>query len=155
MNGAFCVFAEGFYISSGTFDPWPFPFVSSLGGKMQNVQAVVTCRCAICRLLIAEDCVRLGMKVPEYEKCGIPVRWVGRTCPHMAEGLSIVPLNGLSAILPDTSKKSLRWKQEGEMDVPVWRSNLDFTKNWGFPCREQGRYGSHPSHDGFGDDSNP
>jgi hypothetical protein len=32
---------------------------------------------------------------------------------------------------------------------------LDQTKNCGFPCREGGRYGSYPSHDGFDDESKP
>jgi hypothetical protein len=32
---------------------------------------------------------------------------------------------------------------------------LDRTRNYGFPCRESGRFGSHPSHDGFDDESNP
>lgn len=33
--------------------------------------------------------------------------------------------------------------------------NLDATKLYAHPCREQGRYGSHPSHDGFDDESSP
>lgn len=31
----------------------------------------------------------------------------------------------------------------------------DKTRGYGFPCRENGRYGSHPMHDGFDDDSGP
>lgn len=33
--------------------------------------------------------------------------------------------------------------------------NLDVTKPYAHPYREQGRFGSHPSHDGFGDESGP
>lgn len=33
--------------------------------------------------------------------------------------------------------------------------NLDATKLYAHPYREQGRYGSHPSHDGFDDESGP
>jgi hypothetical protein len=33
--------------------------------------------------------------------------------------------------------------------------NLDATKLYAHPYREQGRYGSHPSHDGFDDESTP
>lgn len=33
--------------------------------------------------------------------------------------------------------------------------NLDSTKLYAHPYREQGRYGSHPSHDGFDDESSP
>jgi hypothetical protein len=32
---------------------------------------------------------------------------------------------------------------------------LDHSKDIGFPCRESGRYGSYPSHDGFDDESKP
>jgi hypothetical protein len=34
--------------------------------------------------------------------------------------------------------------------------NLDATKNWGYPAREQqGKYGSHPGCDDFNDESEP
>jgi hypothetical protein len=33
--------------------------------------------------------------------------------------------------------------------------HIDRTKNYGFPAREGGRYGSHPLHDGFDDESGP
>jgi hypothetical protein len=32
-------------------------------------------------------------------------------------------------------------------------SSMDATKNYGFPSREQGRYGSSPSHDSYDDES--
>jgi hypothetical protein len=32
---------------------------------------------------------------------------------------------------------------------------MDATKDIGFPVREHGKYGSHPSHDGFDDESEP
>ena len=35
------------------------------------------------------------------------------------------------------------------------RVNLDATKNRGYMVRENGRYGSHPSHDRFDGDSDP
>ncbi|HQU93806.1 MAG TPA: hypothetical protein PLK77_16035 [Pyrinomonadaceae bacterium] len=41
-----------------------------------------------------------------------------------------------------------------DMDVGLWPRNLDASKNIGYPCREDGRYGSYPSHDGFDDESN-
>jgi len=34
-----------------------------------------------------------------------------------------------------------------EAESPPWRNNLDATKYYGYPAREAGRYGSHPSHD--------
>jgi len=48
-------------------------------------------------------------------------------------------------------------RKEGEVEVerPAWWDNLDATKNCGYPAREEGRYGSYPSHDGFDDESKP
>lgn len=34
-----------------------------------------------------------------------------------------------------------------------FEKNLDASKNIGYPCREDGSYGSHASHDGFDDES--
>ena len=53
----------------------------------------------------------------------------------------------------ETEQRSMRWKGEEEIEAPAWRSSLDATKGIGFPVREAGRYGSHPSHDGFDDES--
>jgi len=40
------------------------------------------------------------------------------------------------------------WSEDGE-------ENLDATKGIGYPARDDGRYGSYPSHDGFDDESEP
>lgn len=34
-------------------------------------------------------------------------------------------------------------------------TQMDKMRNYGYPCREDGRYGSHPSHDAFDDESKP
>jgi hypothetical protein len=52
-------------------------------------------------------------------------------------------------------QKSLRDKGESDIERPSWWDNLDATKNRGYPAREDGRYGSYPSHDGFDDESKP
>jgi hypothetical protein len=61
---------------------------------------------------------------------------------------------------PDTNSEnlspaSLRHKDKIEVEKPSWWNNLDATKDYGYPARESGRYGSHPSHDGFDDESKP
>ena len=53
------------------------------------------------------------------------------------------------------STESLRYKEGAEIEPPAWSNNLDATKNIGYPARESGRYGSHPSHDAFDDESEP
>jgi hypothetical protein len=52
-------------------------------------------------------------------------------------------------------QESLRDKGESDIERPAWWDNLDATKNRGYPAREEGRYGSYPSHDGFDDESKP
>ena len=42
-----------------------------------------------------------------------------------------------------------------QFDLVNNRERMDATKNYGYPCRETGRYGSHSSHDGFDDESGP
>ena len=46
-----------------------------------------------------------------------------------------------------------------EMDAPVIDTRMDATKNIGYPAREwpctTQRYGSHPMHDPFDDESSP
>jgi hypothetical protein len=49
-------------------------------------------------------------------------------------------------VVPDTSLGYERPK-----DV----TGMDKTRNYGYPSREDGRYGSHPSHDAFDDESKP
>ncbi len=55
----------------------------------------------------------------------------------------------------DFQTESRREKGELEVERPSWWDNLDSTKNHGYPAREEGRYGSYPSHDGFDDESKP
>lgn len=57
--------------------------------------------------------------------------------------------------LGNASPQSLRDKGSIEVERPSWWNNLDATKDYGYPAREAGRYGSHPSHDGFDDESKP
>ena len=50
-----------------------------------------------------------------------------------------------------SGKTSRRVKFEG----PVHSPNLDATKDYAHAFRERGSFGSHPSHDGFDDESSP
>jgi hypothetical protein len=44
---------------------------------------------------------------------------------------------------------------ESRYESPQMIRNQDYTKPYAHAYREDGRYGSHPSHDGFDDESNP
>jgi hypothetical protein len=55
----------------------------------------------------------------------------------------------------NSQPESRREKGKIEVERPSWWDNLDATKNRGYPAREEGRYGSYPSHDGFNDESKP
>jgi hypothetical protein len=52
-------------------------------------------------------------------------------------------------------QKSGRQVGNVQVERPSWGDDLDATKNCGYPAREEGRYGSYPSHDGFDDESKP
>ena len=45
------------------------------------------------------------------------------------------------------------WDDDGINDVDFLQPNIDASKNIGYPCREEGAYGSYPSMDGFDDES--
>jgi hypothetical protein len=90
----------------------------------------------------------------------VPAHWAGYRCPHLEHGFELdfqsVETNPVGST-GEFSTESMRCKSEDETEIepPEWWNNLDATKNIGYPVREQGRYGSHPSHDGFDDESNP
>lgn len=115
--------------------------------------------CEICFAMLKEHCRRSGLPEPNDVEFKVPRRWLLYVCPHVEGGILLKEL--LSQCEPSsvgaprgTEETSVRWKaQDEELEVPGWRNNLDATKGIGYPCREEGRYGSHPSHDGFDDES--
>lgn len=46
-----------------------------------------------------------------------------------------------------------RWKKEVQSSQSLYQKNIDATKLYAHRYRELGRFGSHPSHDGFDDES--
>jgi len=104
-------------------------------------------KCAKCGVLVKRRKLQRHLrKCPVAQKLASNIRG--------ADFRSTLPL-GASAPqrgMPATSRerqKSRAYDQVGERD------RLDRTKNYGFPAREQGRYGSHSAHDGFDDESGP
>ena len=57
---------------------------------------------------------------------------------------------------PTTSSNSTVAKgdEDGDPD-PERDDHLDAAKGWGFLAREDGRYGSYPMHDDYGDEAEP
>ena len=89
----------------------------------------------------------------EYETCPlckVRVR-ASRINRHMRKAHKRTPTNPHRAV-PLSSKDPLR---DTTTLVAPRDKNLDATKLYAHPYREQGRYGSHPSHDGFDDESGP
>lgn len=64
-------------------------------------------------------------------------------------------VNRVHSMRDNAEPESARQKDKMEVERPSWWDNLDATKNCGYPAREEGRYGSYPSHDGFDDESKP
>jgi hypothetical protein len=91
--------------------------------------------------------------VYSYEVCSVckaKVR-VTRIEEHMAR-VHMRRVGRSHAAVVRSSKDPLR--QSTSVVAPLDK-NLDATKLYAHPCREHGRYGSHPSHDGFDDESTP
>ena len=100
------------------------------------------------------DCKDFGLPLPIGEVILVPERWAAHKCGHQENGF-VLEFSKAPHLSQNPSAQSLRWKNEEEVESPSWWNNLDATKNRGFPARETGRYGSHPSHDGFDDESEP
>lgn len=116
-------------------------------------------RCEICFAMLKEHCKRSGLPEPDDTEFKVPRRWLLYVCPHVEDGFVLTELpspqeSSVAHAHQGDEQISARWKDQGaEIEPPSWSSNLDATKGIGYPCREQGRYGSHPSHDGFDDES--
>ncbi len=114
--------------------------------------------CGECRDELLSECRACGLPIPTGEVISVPERWADHTCPHMHDGL-VLKFEGAETnaaeIELETDTESARSTEGEEIEAPEWWNNLDATKGIGYPAREQGRYGSYPSHDGFDDESQP
>lgn len=117
--------------------------------------------CETCLAAFEADCAALGH--PHVGTFAV-VRdsWLHATCPHGREGVF------LEAVEPEPESDDERLERVmakghsgGPVDSPEvqksrWRDlfsdNIDATKNVGYAARDMGRYGSHPQHDGSGED---
>ena len=113
---------------------------------------VIASKCSVCREALVEDCKIFGLPLPMDEIIYAPERWVRHRCPHMDDGLVLDSGTPIDAI--DIESNRIK-DGEAEIEAPEWWNNLDASKGIGYPAREDGRYGSYPSHDGFGDESDP
>jgi hypothetical protein len=120
---------------------------------------VVSAGCVDCRDHLLADGRELGLPLPTGEIIIVPRGWANYQCPHSGGQFQLDFLYGESPPDSDveTSAEPMSWESEDpiEVETPEWRVNLDATKNIVYPVREQGRYGSYASHDGFDDESEP
>ena len=110
--------------------------------------------CSKCRDALLSDCRRFQLPVPTDQCIWVPERWVSHKCPHAKDGL-VLEFEETATREFEFIPESARWKSEDEIAAPDWWNNSDATKDIGYPARESGKYGSHPSHDGFDDESEP
>lgn len=121
---------------------------------MKAVRArVKQSNCSKCRDLLLSDCRRFRLPLPKDEFVLVPERWVFHKCSHFPDGFVLEFEEPVSRELG--VDESARWKDKGDIEAPDWWTNYDATKDIGYPVRETGKYGSHPSHDGFDDESDP
>lgn len=109
---------------------------------------VVDDGCAECRNELLKESQALGGLPLAGEIVIVPEHWLRVSCPHGRRGLKLKALhwNGQAGRISDAAVEA--------KDFECY-DRLDATKNIGYPVREHGRYGSHPIHDGFGDESWP
>ena len=104
--------------------------------------------CPECRNALLEEAKTLGLPL-KGPVVIIPRHWLNSICPHGRPGLKF------DLVVADTvSEESERAKSE-EIELEVRDSRIDATKNFGFPAREHGPYGSSPMQDPFDDESGP
>jgi hypothetical protein len=110
--------------------------------------------CTECRDALLADCHRLGLPVATEESFLIPERWRFHKCSHRKDGFLLhFDPETLATEKVIEDEISLRSKGAEEFEAP--EDNLDATKGIGYPARERSKYGSHPVHDGFDDESEP
>jgi hypothetical protein len=119
--------------------------------KILRAQVVLN-NCSECRDKLLLECRDFGLPLPRDEYILVPEHWAVHECPHTQDGL--VLRFGLAAV-PDQTEIEVEVDLglDGE-EFEGW-NDLDATKGIGYPAREEGRYGSYPSHDGFDDESEP
>lgn len=117
---------------------------------MKNVRArVVQDNCPECRNVLLEESKVLGGLPLGGEVVLIPEHWLNNKCPHGRPGLKFeLELADIGAKSRAAEKAKL-----GEVEFEAPDSQIDATRNIGFPVREHGPYGSHPMHDDFDDES--
>jgi hypothetical protein len=114
---------------------------------------VIVDTCGDCRAALLLDCQRFELPPPSDEIFLVPETWAEHRCNHLENGF-VLEFPSESDSTEDISE-ALAEEESPEAVNSPWRDTLDATKNIGYPARESGRYGSHPAHDGFDDESEP
>jgi len=93
---------------------------------------------------------KVGREYQSCSKCGVTVR-VDHMGRHLKRVHASRPVRR-HAVVALSSKDAQR--ESTSLTAP-FDKNLDATKPYAHSYRELGRFGSHPSHDGFDDESTP
>ena len=116
---------------------------------------VISVACTQCLEALLTDLQSKGLPRPIGqigEIIYIPEEWLLHEYPHTEGGIVL-------RVCRDHVDEDDTAEDDDNDDVPIDNpfspQNLDATKGIGYPVREEGRYGSHPAHDAFGDESEP
>ena len=113
---------------------------------------VIACDCVDCRNDLIIGCRTNGLPRPESEIIFIPEDWAQRTCPHGKQGITM--RFGLTPNeVADT--EHMIGDDAYDIEAPDGWLNMSAHNGIGYSAREQGRYGSYPTHDRFDGDSEP
>jgi hypothetical protein len=121
------------------------------------IARVISDGCTECRDQLLEDCRDSALPPPTSNLIVVPESWADHRCPHPGGQFQLDFLPQESESVGEISGESIGWDDEGlgDVEAPDGWMNIDATKNICYPAREQGRYGSHPTHDDFDDESEP
>lgn len=119
---------------------------------MELVRAKVTQDdCLKCRNALLREANSLGGLPLGGEVVLIPKHWLNAACPHGRRGLRF----DLDSADTGAQPREVERAKSSEVEMEVFDSRMDATKNIGYPAREHGPYGSHPMYDDFDDESGP
>ncbi len=129
----------------------PQPRINSVRQE-PTVNGHAMTNCSLCNARVRED------RLQRHLSSRCPSRPARARNPRSRSGSLVEAANKIKEKSDRAGSQqvgSLRYKEGAEIEPPAWSNNLDATKNIGYPVRESGRYGSHPSHDAFDDESEP
>ena len=116
----------------------PFAKTTDAHGVTKKMIVCPRCRVPVCEVNLPRHLRKVHNMAHDSHGSGKRTKMVGS--------------NGAHAQVSRTTASS---REDNEVFQQRLERRMDATRDMGYPAREQGRYGSHPAHDAFHDESQP